>query len=104
LDADDELLASHVEKKTSRSTSDGFSYSTARSDSSASQPTQRTNSSTSQISRKEWKQNANVPTGKIITNGKTAQEIIAEAEAKGGAKLGWKKYIQKGVETAILGN
>ena len=41
--------------------------------------------------------------GKVIANGKTAQEIIAEAQAKGNPKLSWKERAKKAGEYASMG-
>lgn len=43
------------------------------------------------------------PSNKIIAEGKTAQEIIAEAKAKGKQKMTWKEKLRKGAEGTMGG-
>ncbi|RVX70529.1 hypothetical protein B0A52_05180 [Exophiala mesophila] len=44
------------------------------------------------------------PRRNTIADGKTAEEIIAEARAKGTNKMSWKERLHKGAQLATMGN
>jgi hypothetical protein len=54
-------------------------------------------------SRTDSIQEETEPRGQTIANGKTAKEIIAEAEAKGKPKVTLKQMLSKGVQMASFG-
>ena len=89
LEPEDDQLASHLEKRSSRLTSTS---------SGGSQP--QRNTSTASVPMPVNERPAN---RQIIANGKTAQEIIAEAGSKGKPKLGWKARAKRAGEYAMMG-
>ncbi len=91
LGTEDDQFVSHLERQESRLTSTS---------SGESQPSQR-HSSAAAI---PMPANSRSSTGKIIANGKTAEEIIAEAKSKGRLKLGWKERVKRAGEYAAMGN
>lgn len=47
---------------------------------------------------------SSIPRRKTIADGKTAEEIIAEARSKSTNKLSWKQKLHKGAQMAMMGN
>ena len=90
LDGDDDVLASHLEKRQSRNRSSAASEPTY--------PSGRNSSATVPVPSDDAPR-----TRSVIANGKTAQEIIAEAEAKGRPKLGWKERAKRAAEYTVMG-
>eukprot|EP00249_Psilotum_nudum_P025667 c30424_g1_i1 orf=1-765(+) len=70
------------------------------------EPTVDANAATAPPLETPHKPSTDMRTGKVIADGKTAQDIIEEAKAKQKptAKQTWKQMLKKGGEMAMLGN
>jgi hypothetical protein len=93
LDAEDEKLASHMERTKSVASQQSQPSQTQRLASIA-EPAEANTARTGSES------------GQIIANGKTAQQIIDEARERNAAKgkQSWKETLKRGTEYALLGN
>ena len=108
LDADDDQLVSHMERTSSRKPSTrpndfaGEAPSLAAPASNGSRPSIARPHSYSVSRQASIPEEA--PRSTFTADGKTAAQIIAEAEAKGKVKSTWKQMLSKGVQQASFGS